>query len=222
MDKENANNKSIPPSSSKPLNDGAEERAQARAREFENINATGKDDWYYIQGDEQFGPVPLAELKAKIADLSINPAVQLAWHEGMKDWKHVAEISHICGISPLAATQCFNLPAAARRPGDNKPNTAADRALARAKEFDKINATGKDDWYYIQNDQQFGPVPLEVVKAKIADLSIIPPVNLAWHEGMEEWKPVREISQICGVSPLAATQLFKLPAPARRPGDGVQ
>jgi hypothetical protein len=134
----------------------------------------------------------------------------------MKDWKHVSEISHICGISPLAATQHFKLPEAATRPD----YAAADRALARAKEFDKINASGKDDWYYIQNDQQFGPVPLDEMKAMVADLSIVPPVNLAWHEGMDEWKPVCEISQICGVSPLAATQLFKLPRLARMPNDG--
>jgi|688.fasta_scaffold370682_2 hypothetical protein len=96
---------------------------------------------------------------------------------------------------------------------------AAERALARAKEYDKIHATDKDEWYYIQDDQQFGPVPLDELKAKIADLSISPPIRLCWHEGMTEWKPVHQISQICGVSPLAATQFFKLPTPARRPGD---
>ena len=98
---------------------------------------------------------------------------------------------------------------------------AAERALARAKEYDRINATEKDDWYYVQGEQQLGPVPLEELKAIIADLSTDPPVELAWHEGMKEWKPVFEIALICGVSPLAATQAFKLPAPARRPGDGV-
>lgn len=97
---------------------------------------------------------------------------------------------------------------------------AAERALARAKEYDKINATDKDDWYYIQNNQQFGPVPLEELKAIITDLSTDPPISLAWHEGMSDWKAVHEIALICGVSPLAATQCFKLPLPARKPGDG--
>lgn len=98
---------------------------------------------------------------------------------------------------------------------------AAERALARAKEYDRINATDKDDWYYIQGDQQLGPVPLDDLKAIIVDLSTDPPIELAWHEGMKEWKPVCEIALICGVSPLAATQAFKLPVPARRPGDGM-
>lgn len=205
------------PPSIESIREAAAERALARAKEYDQINATGRDAWHYIQGDQQFGPIPLAELKAKVADLSIDPPVTLAWHEGMKDWKHVSEISHICGISPLAETRLFNLPPAARMPG----STAAERALARAKEFDNIGASGKDDWYYIQNDQQFGPVPLDEVIALVADLSIFPPVSLAWHEGMDDWKPVGEIAQICGVSPLVATQLFKLPGPARRPGDGL-
>ena len=98
---------------------------------------------------------------------------------------------------------------------------AAERALARAKEYDKINATEKDDWYYIQGEQQCGPVPLDELKTKIADLSITPPIYLAWHEGMEMWKPVHEIAIICGVSPLAATQCFKLPTLAKRPGDSA-
>ena len=98
---------------------------------------------------------------------------------------------------------------------------AAERALARAKEYDRINATEKDDWYYVQGDQQLGPVPLEELRAIITDLSTDTPVELAWHEGMKEWKPVCEIALICGVSPLAATQAFKLPVPARTPGDGA-
>lgn len=53
-----------------------------------------------------------------------------------------------------------------------------------------------------------------------ADLSIDPPASLAWHEGMEAWKPVSKIPNICRVSLLAATQYFKLPTLARRPGDG--
>lgn len=129
---------------------------------------------------------------------------------------------------PESADESQPLATDQKKPGSTAPNLssielardqAAERALARAKEYDKISATKKDDWYYVQGEEQFGPVPLEELKAKIADLSTNPPLRLAWHEGMTDWKPVHEISQICGVSPLAATQCFKLPTPARRPGD---
>lgn len=107
----------------------------------------------------------------------------------------------------------------AATPKDSGKSRAAARALARAEEDARISATGRDEWHYIQNDEQFGPVPLAELKAKVADLSVNPPVKFAWHEGMELWKPVYEIPKVCGVSPLAATQCFKLPAPARKPGD---
>lgn len=95
---------------------------------------------------------------------------------------------------------------------------AAERALARAMEYDRINATEKDEWYYMQGDDQFGPVPLKELKEKVADLTLVPPIAFAWHEGMEAWRPVHEVSHICGVSPLAATQYFKIVQPPRVPG----
>ena len=99
-----------------PARSTAKERAQARAAEDARIDATGKDEWHYIQNDEQFGPVPLAELKSKVADLSIRPAVKFAWHEGMEDWKPVYEIPKVCGVDPLAATQAFKLLRMAAKP----------------------------------------------------------------------------------------------------------
>ena len=102
--------------SAPPAKSTAKERAQARAEEDARIDATGRDEWHYIQNDQQFGPVPLAELKSKVADLSIRPAVKFAWHEGMADWKPVYEIPKVCGVDPLAATQAFKLPRMAAKP----------------------------------------------------------------------------------------------------------
>ena len=99
--------------------DAAKARAQARAEEDARIDATGKDEWHYIQGDQQLGPVPLAQLKSMVSDLSISPPVKLAWHEGMTDWKPVYEIAKVCGVNPLAATQAFKLPRMAAKPEDS-------------------------------------------------------------------------------------------------------
>ena len=105
--------------------------------------------------------------------------------------------------------------------GSSSAGSAADaaraRALARAEEDARIDATGRDEWHYIQGDEQFGPVPLAQLKTMVSDLSISPPIKLAWHEGMEDWKPVYEIPKVCGVDPLAATQAFKLPRMAAKP-----
>ena len=108
-------------------------------------------------------------------------------------------------------------PAEESAPVVSAADAAKARAQARADEDARITATGRDEWHYIQNDQQFGPVPLAELKSKVSDLSISPPIKLAWHEGMEDWKPVYEIPKVCGVNPLAATQAFKLPRMAAKP-----
>src|SRR5262245_30843300 len=41
--------------------------------------------WYYATGDEQFGPVPLAELKQLVEAGKLSPD-DLLWREGMDAW----------------------------------------------------------------------------------------------------------------------------------------
>lgn len=80
---------------------------------------------------------------------------------------------------------------------------AAARAAAKAKaevtaaEEARIDATGKDEWFYLQNQEQFGPVTLEELRAKVSDPELQPPVNLVWAEGMEIWRPVYEVRRVC-------------------------
>ena len=115
-----------------------------------------------------------------------------------------------------------NLPAEEETPAAPARDSAKARALARAEEDARITASGRDEWHYIQNEEQFGPVPLAELKSKVSDLSISPPIKLAWHEGMKDWKPVYEIPKVCGVNPLAATQAFKLPRMAMKPEDSME
>ena len=81
---------------------------------------------------------------------------------------------------------------------ENAKAKASSAAQAIAAEEARIDAAGKDEWYYTQNDNQFGPVRLAELKMIIADLSIEPPVKFVWAEGMNEWKPVYEVRKICG------------------------
>ena len=113
-------------------------------------------------------------------------------------------------------------PAEQNAPARSASDAAKARALARAEEDARIDATGRDEWHYIQGDQQYGPVPLAELKSKVSDLSISPPIKLAWHEGMADWKPVYEIAKVCGVNPMAATQAFKLPRMAAKPADSME
>lgn len=74
---------------------------------------------------------------------------------------------------------------------------AADRAKARAEEEARIEASGADQWFYIQDQQQIGPVSLSEMRSKVSDLMLEPPVKSVWTEGMEGWKPVYEVRILC-------------------------
>lgn len=80
---------------------------------------------------------------------------------------------------------------------------SAARAAAKAKaeaaaiEEARIDATGKDEWFYLQSDEPFGPVKLEDLRAMIADPELESPIKMVWAEGMEMWRPVYEVRRVC-------------------------
>jgi hypothetical protein len=42
------------------------------------------------------------------------------------------------------------------------------------------------EWYYARDNKQLGPVsPLEL--KRLADVGLLGPDDLVWHEGMTEW-----------------------------------
>jgi hypothetical protein len=70
-------------------------------------------------------------------------------------------------------------------------------AEARAAEEARITAAASDEWFYLRNGEQIGPVSLVGLKEKIADLSIEPPLKMVWTAGMDGWKPVYEVRKLC-------------------------
>ncbi len=72
------------------------------------------------------------------------------------------------------------------------------RAKAIAEEDARIDAAGADQWFYMQNEVQLGPVTLSEMAEKVSDLSLEPPVRLVWTDGMDGWKPVYEVRKLCG------------------------
>lgn len=78
----------------------AKARAEAMAAEEARIDAIGRDEWYYIVDGEQFGPVPVAELRRMIADASMQPSIRMVWTEGMEVWRAVYEVNRLCDPTP--------------------------------------------------------------------------------------------------------------------------
>ncbi len=52
----------------------------------------GPHDWYYAQGDQQFGPVTLDDLKQRVAAGQMASS-DLVWHEGMTQWQAISTMS---------------------------------------------------------------------------------------------------------------------------------
>lgn len=62
-------------------------------------------EWYYSKNDVQMGPVSLADLQQKVAHGEVLPS-DMAWREGMGDWKPVSALSELRVTSHAAqATQ---------------------------------------------------------------------------------------------------------------------
>lgn len=53
-------------------------------------------DWYYTGSGETVGPMGFEQLKAKVAEESANPPVEMVWSEGMEFW---AKPEHVDGLT---------------------------------------------------------------------------------------------------------------------------
>ncbi len=47
--------------------------------------------WYYLEGREQRGPMPLADIRARVLDATLQPDTYV-WADGMPGWLHVRQV----------------------------------------------------------------------------------------------------------------------------------
>ncbi len=59
------------------------------------------------------------------------------------------------------------------------------------------HATGKDDWFYLEDAQAIGPLGLAQMRERILDDTVEPPVQMVWASGMDRWLPVFEVPALC-------------------------
>jgi uncharacterized membrane protein YhaH (DUF805 family) len=53
----------------------------------------GADDaWFYTRGGERIGPVSLSELRIKAGEGALHPRLDMAWTQGMDEWKPAGDI----------------------------------------------------------------------------------------------------------------------------------
>lgn len=64
-------------------------------------------------------------------------------------------------------------------------------------------------YYYVRNNEKFGPFELEELKAQN-----ITPETLMWHEGMADWVPAKELTQLSELIAQANTENCPPPPPS--------
>ncbi len=67
------------------------------------------NEWYFAQGNQQFGPIPLDELKQRVAAGQV-AAADLVWHEGLSQWQAVATMPEIFGQAAQQAPLAYAAP----------------------------------------------------------------------------------------------------------------
>lgn len=55
-----------------------------------------QDNWYYLRGGQQVGPVPFASLQQAVAGGQVGPQ-DMVWQEGMGDWQPASNIPGLVG-----------------------------------------------------------------------------------------------------------------------------
>lgn len=59
------------------------------------MSDASRNAWFYTRHGEQAGPVSFVELQEKAKGGELNPRLDMAWTQGMADWKPVGEIEDL-------------------------------------------------------------------------------------------------------------------------------
>ena len=106
-----------------------------------------------------------------------------------------------------------------QRPGARSALGAEFRRTATSAPVEPPRATPLDQWHVAINDVPVGPMRRDEVARKIA-IGAITPESLAWREGFDDWRPVKDIQELSvllrrGGEGGTPSQRPGAPAPAR-------
>lgn len=77
--------------------------AAARGHERGGFYPNRGMQWYYSKNASQFGPVPVEELRAKVAAGEVGPS-DLVWKDGMPDWTPAGSVPELGTRPPLVSS----------------------------------------------------------------------------------------------------------------------
>ena len=81
-----------------------------------------EDEWWYLIGSRQIGPVTKADVTSQITSFRLSPN-SLVWRNGLSSWVKLSEVDEFSNFLRLRASKPADTPAGAPRP--ETPNEAA-------------------------------------------------------------------------------------------------
>lgn len=129
--------------------------------------------WFVGKEGQQKGPYTEEEVRAMLARGDVAPA-DLVWKDGMADWRPAGQVPELGAAPPERPVIEVAEPA----PG----------------------AAQSGQWHIGRDGEQAGPFSPEAIQAMIAR-GEIKPADMAWREGMAEWRPIGELADFAASFP---------------------
>lgn len=154
------------------------------------------NQWFYVEAESSKGPIAEAELAELVHKGALSQA-SLVWCEGMANWSAASEVAELKSLfnqfispaTPSAPSSSFQLqqPPAMETPVPIFPETSPPVSSSSIPER---------DWHYAIGNQSLGPIKSKAISEMIKAGEFSPEDTLIWHEGMTNWTPLKEVSEL--------------------------
>lgn len=168
------------------------------------------------------------EVRAEVTETSVNAHVPT---DPPRGYQGASDPAKVIRPTRSLATSLSNAPkpplarpASSRSPEGGTLADAFHRNVQREEEIpvalDLRELSAADEWYVAINGVPVGPIRMAELRRKAA-VGVVNEDSLCWQEGMEEWRPVRAVSELAAVVREAAAggriSLVTPPPPESRP-----
>ncbi len=134
--------------------------------------------WFCLIDGQQTGPVEAAALKQLASSGRLKPSDKVR-REDMGQWHQASAVNGLFVASQSASAGSSAAPAS--------------RSGLLAETKPRAERANKDEWYYLQDGQQQGPISVVQLK-QLATTGKLKRSDLIWKEGMAEWMAARTVA----------------------------
>lgn len=169
----------------------------------------GMAEWFYVEDDQEIGPVPPGVIRQKV-QAGVIAADDEVWQVGTDDWVKARTLPGLFDASgrPAAAKG----KTAARSATQPRPSGGSAAKSAAKK------SSGQAKWHYAVGDEEIGPVTSAELKDQVR-AGVIGPDDEVWKPGMADWTPARKIPGLISDRAKSQAKTKQRARPAAEPED---